>query len=150
MKRQSILTGDEPFHSYVVIPDRLTFKMISVSWRWRNIFSLSEELKAQSKVYLRLRLNYKPGLRHTISLLYAPLTVLSDGSVGRDILYEGVTFPANSNIEASYKFNSYRLTYRYDIVQKPKLDFGLGFTAKIRDAKIDMTSGELYGEKINV
>ena len=115
-----------------------------------TFFSLSEELKAQSKVYLRLRLNYKPGIRHTLSLLYAPLTVLSDGSVGRDILYEGVTFPANSNIEASYKFNSYRLTYRYDIVQKPKLDFGLGFTAKIRDAKIDLTSGELYGEKVNV
>ena len=115
-----------------------------------TFFSLSEELKAQGKVYLRLRLNYKPGERHTISLLYAPLTVLSDGSVGRDILYEGVTFPANSNIEASYKFNSYRITYRYDIVRKPKLDFGLGFTAKIRDAKIDITSGELYSEKINV
>lgn len=115
-----------------------------------TFFSLSEELKAQDKVYLRLRLNYKPGERHTISLLYAPLTVLSEGSVGRDILYEGVTFPANSNIEASYKFNSYRITYRYDIVRKPKLDFGLGFTAKIRDAKIDLTSGELYSEKINV
>ncbi len=115
-----------------------------------TFFSLSEELKAQDKVYLRLRLNYKPGERHTISLLYAPLTVLSDGSVSRDILYEGVTFPANSNIEASYKFNSYRITYRYDIVRKPKLDFGLGFTAKIRDAKIDLTSGELYSEKINV
>lgn len=115
-----------------------------------TFFSLSEELEAQSKVYLRLRLNYKPGERHTISLLYAPLTVLSEGSVGRDILYEGVNFPANSNIEASYKFNSYRITYRYDIVQKPKLDFGLGFTAKIRDAQIDLTSGELYGEKINV
>jgi hypothetical protein len=115
-----------------------------------TFFSLSEELEAHSKVFLRLRLNYKPGIRHTISLLYAPLTVLSDGSVGRDILYEGVNFPANSNIKASYKFNSYRITYRYDIVQKPKLDFGLGFTAKIRDAKIDLTSGELYGEKVNV
>ncbi|HBE43801.1 MAG TPA: hypothetical protein DDW27_21925, partial [Bacteroidales bacterium] len=45
---------------------------------------------------------------------------------------------------------SYRVTYRYDIVQKPKVDFGLGLTAKIRDAKIDLTSGELYSEKVNV
>ena len=115
-----------------------------------TFFSLSEELKAHSKIFYRLRLNYKPGTRHTISLLYAPLTILSDGRVGRDILYEGVNFPANSNIDAAYKFNSYRITYRYDIVQKPKLDFGLGFTAKIRDAKIDLTSGQLYGEKVNV
>lgn len=115
-----------------------------------TFFSLNEELTAKSKIFYRLRFNYKPGARHTISLLYAPLTIFSDGSVGRDIFYEGVVFPANSNIEASYKFNSYRLTYRYDIVQKPKLDFGLGFTAKIRDAKIDLTSGELYSEKVNV
>jgi hypothetical protein len=115
-----------------------------------TFFSLSEELKAIDKVFLRLRLNYKPGVRHTISLLYAPLTVLSDGSIGKDIIYEGITFPADSPIEASYKFNSYRITYRYDIVQKPKIDFGLGFTAKIRDAKIDLTSGELYSEKVNV
>lgn len=115
-----------------------------------TFFSLSEELKAHSKIYYRLRVNYKPGERHTLSLLYAPLTVMSDGSLGKDILYEGVTFPAGSNIDASYKFNSYRLTYRYDIVKKPEFNFGLGFTAKIRDAKIDLTSGELYSEKINV
>jgi len=35
-------------------------------------------------------------------------------------------------------------------VQKPKLDFGLGFTAKIRDAKIALASGDLSGEKVNV
>lgn len=115
-----------------------------------TFFSLSEELKADSKIFYRVRLNYKPGERHTLSLLYAPLTVMSDGSLGRDIFYEGVVFPAGSNIDASYKFNSYRLTYRYDIVQRPEFIFGLGFTAKIRDAKIDLTSGELYSEKINV
>ncbi|HBE41644.1 MAG TPA: hypothetical protein DDW27_10660 [Bacteroidales bacterium] len=115
-----------------------------------TFFSLNEELTAHSKIFYRLRLNYKPASRHTISLLYAPLTIMSDGSAGRDILYEGVVFPANSNIDASYKFNSYRVTYRYDIVQKPKVDFGLGLTAKIRDAKIDLTSGELYSEKVNV
>ncbi len=115
-----------------------------------TFFSLSEELKAHSKIYYRLRFSYKPGERHTLSLLYAPLTVMSDGSLGKDIFYEGVTFPAGSNIDASYKFNSYRLTYRYDIVRKPEFIFGLGFTAKIRDAKIDLTSGELYSEKINV
>ena len=64
--------------------------------------------------------------------------------------FAGEVFPASSEIDATYKFNSYRLTYRYEIVQKPKLDFGLGFTAKIRDAKIALASGDLSGEKVNV
>jgi len=115
-----------------------------------TLFSLNEDLDAASKIFARVRLNYKFASRHTFSLLYAPLTVLSEGSVSEDISFEGALFPANSDIEATYKFNSYRLTYRYDIVQKPKFDFALGFTAKIRDAKINLASGNIFGEKVNV
>jgi hypothetical protein len=42
------------------------------------------------------------------------------------------------------------LTYRYDIVKKPGIEFGLGFTAKIRDARISITSKDLTSEKTNV
>jgi len=85
-----------------------------------------------------------------LSVLYAPLTVKSDGSINRDLSFEGVVFPANTSLAGSYKFNSYRLTYRYDIVEKPRFEFGLGFTAKIRDAEISLKSAGLYSEKTNV
>ena len=88
--------------------------------------------------------------RHTFSLLYAPLETKSKGSIGRDILFAGELFPANTDLEATYKFNSYRLTYRYEIVKNPGLEFGLGFTAKIRDAKIALSSPGTASEKTNV
>ncbi|MBW6500539.1 MAG: hypothetical protein K0B05_04015 [Bacteroidales bacterium] len=115
-----------------------------------TLFSLNEDLDSDSKIFLRIRLNYAIGDRHTLSALYAPLTVLSDGSFSGEVNFEGVLFPAGNEVDATYKFNSYRLTYRYTIVKKPKFDFGLGFTAKIRDAEIALRSGELSGEKINV
>ena len=67
-----------------------------------------------------------------------------------DIFFEGVVFPANTELAGTYKFNSYRLTYRYDIVQKPRFEFGLGITAKIRDAEIALSSSGLTSEKTNV
>jgi hypothetical protein len=70
--------------------------------------------------------------------------------VANDILFEGAVFPANTELTGSYKFNSYRLTYRYDIVLKPRFEFGLGFTAKIRDAEIALSSSELTSVKTNV
>jgi len=70
--------------------------------------------------------------------------------VSYDIFFEGVTFPANTDLTGTYKFNSYRFTYRYEIVLKPKFEFGLGFTAKIRDAKIALASAALESEKTNV
>jgi len=94
-----------------------------------TLFSLSEELDASPKVFYRVRAGYTFGTRHNLSVLYAPLEVKSDGSLNRDLTFEGVIFPANTPLEGTYKFNSYRLTYRYDIVERPRFEFGLGFTA---------------------
>jgi hypothetical protein len=113
-------------------------------------FSLKDNLIPKTAFFYRIRLNYTIKLRHTISLLYAPLETKSEGKVTKDILFEGVVFPANSALVGTYKFNSYRLTYRYAIVQRPKFEFGLGLTAKIRDAKIALSSTGLVSEKTNV
>ncbi len=115
-----------------------------------TFFSLKDDLIPKTEFFYRIRLNYTIKSRHTLSLLYAPLETKSEGSVPNDIFFEGVVFPANTELVGTYKFNSYRLTYRYDIVQKPRFEFGLGFTAKIRDAKIALSSPGLISEKTNV
>ena len=113
-------------------------------------FSLKDDLTPKSAFFYRIRLNYTIKSRHTISLLYAPLETTSKGRITKNILFEGVLFPANTELVGTYKFNSYRLTYRYTIVQKPRFEFGLGLTAKIRDAKIALSSSGLVSEKANL
>jgi hypothetical protein len=115
-----------------------------------TLFSLKNDLISKTEVFFRLRASYTIRSRHTLSLLYAPLETSSTGKVPGEIVFEGVTFPANTDLKGTYKFNSYRLTYRYEIVFKPKIEFGLGFTAKIRDAKISLASSGLQSEKANV
>ena len=115
-----------------------------------TLFSLKDDLVSKTEIFFRLRVNYTIKSRHTLSLLYAPLETESNGNLPYEILFEGVTFPANTDLTGTYKFNSYRLTYRYEIVLKPKFEFGLGFTAKIRDAKISLASAGLESEKANV
>jgi hypothetical protein len=115
-----------------------------------TLFSLKDDLHSKTEIFYRLRANYTIKSRHTLSILYAPLETNSNGKVPFDIIFEGVTFPSNTDIEGTYKFNSYRLTYRYEIVIKPKFELGLGFTAKIRDARIALSSSTLKSEKTNV
>ncbi len=115
-----------------------------------TLFSLKDDLISKTELFYRLRLSYTIKSRHSLSILYAPLATKSEGSVANDIHFRGVIFPANSKIEGNYKFNSYRLTYRYDIIQKPNFELGFGFTAKIRDAKIALSSPGLSAEKANV
>lgn len=113
-------------------------------------FSLKNDLKPQVTPFYRLRGSYVIKKRHSFSVLYAPLKIKSEGNVAKDIFFQGVLFPANTDLKGTYQFNSYRLTYRYDIISKPKFVFGLGFTGKIRDAKIALSAPGLNAERGNV
>jgi len=115
-----------------------------------TLFSLKDDLDAKPTAFIRLRAGYTIKSRHTISVLYAPLTVNSTGTINKPIDFGGVTFPSNTSLDAKYKFNSYRITYRYDIVKRPKIEFGIGFTAKIRDAEIALNSETSAASKKNV
>lgn len=115
-----------------------------------TLFSLKDDLKPGAKVFYRLRAGYTIKLRHSFTLLYAPLELHSAGNSDKDISFQGVLFPAGTELDGTYRFNSYRITYRYDIVKKNRLVFGLGFTAKIRDAEITLSSTGLSAGKTNV
>ena len=113
-------------------------------------FSLSKDLEADSGFFYRLRLGFQIGSRHTISVLYAPLSLNASGQVNKPIVFFEETFAANLPLEAVYRFNSYRLTYRFDFVKKDHLKLGIGLTAKIRDAAISVESSGQTSEKTNV
>ena len=103
-----------------------------------TLFSLVDDLPVESKIVYRLRLGYQFHPKHSVSILFAPFRLNASGSVDRDISFNGDLFQANADILALYKFNSYRLTYRYDFVNSKKWKVGLGFTAKIRDAEVKL------------
>ena len=113
-------------------------------------FSLSKDLDSDSTFFFRLRLGIQLGKRHTISVFAAPLTIKAAGSVDTPILFFEEDFPADVPLTAVYRFNSYRLTYRYDLVRKERLRLGVGFTAKIRDAAIRVEGDGKESEKKNV
>lgn len=115
-----------------------------------TFFSMKDGLIPETDFFYRLRLNYTVNTKHTFSLLYAPLQIKSNGSLKTAVSFEGVVFPAQTEMNGTYKFNSYRFTYRYELVQKPMFEFGFGITAKVRDARIAISSSSLASEKTNV
>ncbi len=103
-------------------------------------FDLSTEFRQEGTPYFRIRMGYTIGKRHNISVLYAPLTITGSGSVDRPLLFENTLFTANTGLRTMYRFNSYRLTYRYDFITTERLLIGAGLTGKIRDAEIRLES----------
>ncbi|MBN2346224.1 MAG: hypothetical protein JXO51_07510, partial [Candidatus Aminicenantes bacterium] len=115
-----------------------------------TLFSLSEDLDVAAKAYYRLRLSYALSRRHELSLLFAPLTLKAAGVLPGPVIFEGVLFPQGADVEGVYTFNSYRLTYRYRLLDRRRLRLDIGFTAKIRDAEIALEAPGLASSKVNV
>lgn len=112
--------------------------------------SLTDDLKSETIPFARGRLGYTANGRHDFSLLIAPLTVKADGVIDKAVFFEGVEFPAGAALQATYTFNSYRLTYRYRVYRTNTIAAGIGFTAKIRDAAVLLESDTRKSEKTNV
>jgi hypothetical protein len=112
-------------------------------------FSLTDDLETDSDYFFRIRLSYSFKDRHHISGLVAPLRLEATGQVDQRIRFNEVEFAPNAPLTAEYRFDSYRLTYRYDFHRKEMLRIGIGFTAKIRDASIRLEDDEKETEKKN-
>lgn len=115
-----------------------------------TLFSLSRDLQAASRAYGRVRLSWSFHPRHTLSVLYAPFRFPSSGAFDRDIVFAGEVFAAGEPVRSAYVFNSYRLTWRYALVRRPRFEAGLGLTVKVRDAIIRLEDGEQRAEKTDL
>jgi hypothetical protein len=100
-------------------------------------FSLHDDLTTAGAPYTRVRAGLDLG-RHQLWALYAPLRLSAQGVAPVDIDFFGTTFAAGTPLRGSYRFDSYRLGYRYQVVQGERLTVALGGTAKIRDAAISV------------
>ncbi len=98
----------------------------------------------------RVYLGYRVAPRHEIRALYAPLTLNLEGAFGEAVGFRGETFSPNVAITAKYQFNSYRLTYRYLLVDDDTWTFGIGFTGKVRDAEVELVQGAKRASSANV
>ena len=115
-----------------------------------TLFSLKNDFQTPVSPFLRLRIGFLTDEKNHFSMLYAPLKIVETGTLANDILFDGNNFKANMPIEAVYMFNSYRFTYNRRIISKDNFNFGLGLSAKIRDAGVSLKNSELFKENFNV
>jgi hypothetical protein len=111
--------------------------------------SLTEDLSTDPVAFWRIRVSRSFGDKHALSVLVAPLFFQAEGTLQKDVLFAGGEFATGTPVVARYRFNSYRLTYRYDFHRREKLRLGVGLTGKIRDAEISLEGGDQKSSKAN-
>jgi len=101
---------------------------------------------AAGRLYATWNINPKHGLR----VLLAPLSITETGTLPGPVDFAGGAFAGDVPTEGTYRFNSWRLTYRYRFHAGERWRWWIGFTAKIRDAKIRLVQPDVAAEKTDV
>lgn len=113
-------------------------------------FSLRDDVQTDPAWYYRVRAGYLVEERHFIWILAAPLRVRGSGRADRDINFDGTVFPANTPLESTFQFNTYRVGYRYDFFKTDRGSIGAGVTLLVRDAYIELEGGGSSAKNSNL
>ncbi len=131
------------------------------SWQNRNDVQIPNDLTADrfdltdisgSGPWPTVRLNgiWNINERHGIRVVLAPLTIDESGSFDQDVRFDGETFLANTRLDSRYRFNSWRVGYRYQYYDDNNWKLWVGGTAKVRDAEISLRQGDTRASDDNV
>ncbi|MGM0532678.1 MAG: hypothetical protein ACQER7_15120 [Bacteroidota bacterium] len=111
-------------------------------------FNFNKDFDLQGPVIpYSITVGYTFAEKNHLYVLYAPLSLNYEGSAPFDINFQNSQFTEGQFIDGYYKFNSYRLTYRRDVLMTERWTLGVGFTAKIRDARVQLSTDDLEAKK---
>lgn len=98
----------------------------------------------------RLTLSCNLTERHGLRALAAPFSITASGVLPAPVFFVDRTFAPGVPTEATYQFNSWRLGYRYRFHHSAGWCGWVGFTAKVRDAKIELHQEGSAAKKTDV
>lgn len=91
--------------------------------------------------YLRLSASYRFSPQHSLRLTYAPIRASGNRMLDADVRFADADFTADAPVKGAYRFDTYRLTYRWTFHNSDSWDFGVGASVLLRDAKIQLQQG---------
>jgi hypothetical protein len=152
-----------PAYDYALAQDKERFALEfegGALWQTRNDvripnatgteFSLVDEIGKGPKGAVRVEAAFDLNEKHGFRMVFAPLEINDTSVLGKSVFFAGQDFDSGVSTDASYKFSSYRLTYRYRFYNGPTWRWKIGFTGFIRDARIALRQGDTFAEDTDV
>jgi len=101
---------------------------------------------------VRATLTWELTSRQSLRLLAAPLRLETRFTPQSPVAFQDLVFPAGDTVDATYVFNSYRLSWYWRFREGERWSFRLGATLKLRDAEIGLagTPGRSVKEDLGV
>ena len=113
-------------------------------------FSIADLTGSGPNAGLRVTYTRALGPKQELVAVIAPLSVSGTGELPGPTLFQGRNFAAGTPTTADYRFDTYRVAWRYRVVERPDWNLRVGLTGLIRDARIALSQDGTSAEKTNV
>jgi hypothetical protein len=104
-------------------------------------FSMLDLTGAGPNAFVRVAATFRLADRHHLRLVAAPVQTTGTGTFEAPVTFAGQTFAAGVPTAGTYKFNTYRLGYRYTLHDSRDWHVDIGGALLTRDAKIELRQG---------
>ncbi len=104
-------------------------------------FSMLDLTGQGPDAYLRISATFRLAARHQLRVVAAPVQTTGTGTFTTPVTFVDQTFAPGVPTEGTYKFNTYRLGYRYTLHDSRNWHVEIGAALLTRDAKIELTQG---------
>ncbi|TVR11653.1 MAG: hypothetical protein EA401_10505 [Planctomycetota bacterium] len=98
----------------------------------------------------RLHLHADLSPRHHLRFTAAPLSLSGSGTLNQARRFGDSTFDTSSPVRARYRFDTYRLSYRWNAYHTESWQLGIGAAVLLRDAEIRLRQGSQSERTSNV
>ena len=102
-------------------------------------FSLEEAVGKGPVTFARLEAKWSINNKHGVRVLLAPFEYTESATFDETVRFAGESYNTSEPVDATYRFNSWRVGYYYTLKNTGTRSFRVGATLKVRDAEIRLS-----------
>ena len=99
-----------------------------------------EDLGLESSWFRQLKVVLRPSTKHKFRFEYTPMKYEAVAVLRRNLVFNGILFPATVEVESEVKWNAFRFGYEYDFFYRDRGFVGLILEARSTDVEATLTN----------
>ena len=99
-----------------------------------------EDLGIEKSWFRQLKVVLRPGTKHKFRFEYTPIKYEAESVIRRNLVFNGILFPAAIEVASEVKWSAYRFAYEYDFVYRDRGFVGVVLEAKYTDVEATLTN----------
>ena len=98
------------------------------------------DLGIEKTRFKQLKLVLRPATKHKFRFEYTPISYEADGTIRRDVIFNGIIFPVALPVQTEMTWKAYRFAYEFDFIYRDRGFLGLVLEAKYTDVQATLTN----------